>query len=73
MISVYAIKSVVAEYIYVGMTNNLKRRLHEHNAGQNQSTKAYRPFSIIFVEEFENRGAARRKEKYLKSGIGNEY
>jgi putative endonuclease len=52
MISVYAIKSIVAEYIYVGMTSNLQRRLHEHNSGQNQSTKSYKPFPIIFVEEF---------------------
>lgn len=73
MISVYAIKSVERNYIYVGMTNNLKRRLTEHNTGKNRSTKAYVPFNLIFQAEFENRVLAREKEKYLKSGVGKEF
>jgi putative endonuclease len=51
MIIVYAISSQVKNYIYVGMTNDLTRRLQEHNSGQNQSTKAYKPFELIYKEE----------------------
>jgi putative endonuclease len=41
--TVYAIKSNNRNYIYVGMTNNLERRLKEHNQHENKSTKAYAP------------------------------
>ena len=73
MYYVYAIKSLSFGYIYVGMTKDIERRLHKHNSGQNKSTKAYKPFYLIFTEEAESREAARRKEKYLQSGVGKEY
>ncbi len=68
----YAIKSKLHNYIYVGITNNIQRRLHQHNKGYNHSTKAYRPFEIIYFEELPDRAAARQREKYLKSGVGKE-
>jgi len=40
---VYAIKSLVKSYIYVGLTSSIEKRLNQHNKGQNRSTKAYRP------------------------------
>jgi len=73
MIYVYAIRSTNRKCIYVGMTNNLERRLLEHNKGENKSTKAYKPFELIYSEHFINRIEARIKEKYLKSGIGKEF
>ena len=73
MFFVYAINSTVRNYIYVGMTNNVDRRLAEHNNGENKSTKAYKPFILIYKETFTTRIEAREKEKYLKSGIGKEY
>jgi putative endonuclease len=73
MFFIYAIKSKVRNYIYVGMTNNVERRLIEHNNGENRSTKAYKPFVLIYTEAFPTRIEAREKEKYLKSGIGKEY
>jgi len=51
MFYVYAIQSLKINYLYVGMTNNIERRLHEHNNGENKSTKAYIPFKLIFKEE----------------------
>lgn len=69
----YAIESKIRNYIYVGLTNDIERRLAEHNNGENRSTKAYRPFSLIFEEAFETRIEARSKEKYLKTGIGKEF
>ncbi len=71
--TVYAIKSNNRNYIYVGMTNNLERRLKEHNQHENKSTKAYAPFTLIYFEVFDSRSAARVKEKYLKSGIGKAF
>ena len=73
MIVVYAIRSLSRNYTYVGMTNDFKRRIEEHNNGENRSTKAYRPFALIYSEEFPDRISARIKEKYLKSGVGKEF
>jgi putative endonuclease len=73
MITVYAIKSLTRNYVYVGMTNDLERRLQEHNNGENKSTKAYKPFVLIYSEIFPGRVLARAKEKFLKSGVGKEF
>ena len=72
MFYVYAIKSLSRNYIYVGLTNNLERRILQHNNGENRTTKSYTPFVLIHLEKFETRIEARTKEKYLKSGIGKE-
>lgn len=72
MIIVYAIKSHIKNYIYVGMTNNIERRIWEHNAGMQQSTKAYKPYSLIYTEICEDRTQARIREKYWKSGSWKE-
>jgi len=71
--TVYAIKSNNRNYIYVGMSNNLERRLDEHNQRQNKSTKAYAPFTLLYSESFDSRSDARVKEKYLKSGVGKAF
>jgi putative endonuclease len=73
MFYVYAISSNSRKYIYVGITNNLGRRIDEHNKGYNKTTRAYRPFKLILAEEFATRTAAREREKYLKGGFGKEF
>ena len=73
MFYVYAIKSTERTYIYVGLTDNLERRLSEHNSGKNKTTRPYRPFVLIHSEMFETRIEARQREKYLKSGIGKDF
>lgn len=73
MFFVYAIKSSIKNYIYVGITNNLDRRFAEHNSGKNKTTKPYRPFVLIYSEKFITRLEARQKEKVLKSGFGKEF
>ena len=73
MFEVYVIQSQLRNYIYVGLTNNLRRRLEEHNQGSNKTTKPYKPFILLYAEKFKTRSEARIKEKYLKSGIGKEW
>lgn len=73
MYFVYAIKSIIKTYIYVGLTNDLNRRVNQHNYGLNKTTKPYKPFELILCETYETRLQARKREKYLKSGIGKEY
>jgi putative endonuclease len=69
---VYVLKSVENWRFYVGMTENVQRRLQEHNSGKTKSTKGYKPWVLVFTEEFDSRELAREREKYLKSGIGKE-
>jgi putative endonuclease len=70
---VYAISSHCRNYIYVGFTYNLERRFKEHQSGRNKTTKPYRPFNLILVEQYPSRQEARNREKYLKSGKGKEF
>jgi len=70
---VYAIQSTSRNYVYVGMTDNLDRRFSQHNSGVNPTTKPYRPFVLFWFEGFPTRVEARRREKYMKSGIGKEF
>jgi putative endonuclease len=72
MYHVYALQSISRNYIYVGMTDNLERRIAEHQSGRSKTTAPYRPFTLIFTEEQPDRKSARLREKYFKSGIGKE-
>jgi putative endonuclease len=69
---VYAIKSQLDERIYVGFTENIQKRLKEHNAGKTKSTKGYRPWVLIFTKECQTRLEARKLEKYYKGGSRKE-
>ncbi|KAB2922285.1 MAG: GIY-YIG nuclease family protein [Bacteroidetes bacterium] len=73
MFWVYVLKSDAHYRFYVGLTEDVARRLAEHNSGRTKSTKAYRPWSIVFSESFITRTEARKREKKLKSGSGKEY
>ena len=70
---VYALRSQSRKYIYVGLTNNFQRRFKQHNNGYEKTTRPYRPFKLILLENFEDRKTARKREKYLKSGCGKEF
>ncbi len=73
MYYVYAIESLNRKYIYIGITNDIDKRVKQHNTGKNKTTKPYLPFQILFTEEYKTRIDARKREKYLKSGCGKEY
>lgn len=70
---VYILKSLKDGNLYTGITNNLDRRLYEHNLAYKNSTKSRVPFKMIYSEECLNRIEARKREKYFKSGSGREY
>ena len=75
MYFVYVLKSEKDNKFYSGITNNLERRLVEHNKRKSStsSTKNRGPFVVIYFEKVENRKIAREREKYLKSGSGREF
>jgi len=67
---VYILRSLIRDFIYVGSTNNLERRLVEHNSGLVQSTKAYRPLEIAAYIAVGTDRKARELERYFKTGSG---
>ncbi|MCU0357011.1 MAG: GIY-YIG nuclease family protein [Cyclobacteriaceae bacterium] len=67
---VYVLSSLNNKFIYVGSTNDLNRRLKQHNDGEVQSTKAYAPYKIITYIAVEAEQQARKLEHYFKTGSG---
>ncbi len=70
MFYIYILKSLKDNRTYVGYTNDLERRLSEHNSGKNIATKNRRPLELIFSEQFETSAEAKKRELYWKSGGG---
>ncbi len=73
MVYVYVLKSVKDGRWYTGSTKNLRRRIREHNEGKVFSTKLRRPFVLVYYEACLSENDARRREKYLKTGMGKRY
>jgi len=66
MFYVYIIKSRKTGEIYIGLTNNLKRRIEEHNQGNSISTKSNAPWELIYFEGYKSEKDAILREKGLK-------
>ncbi len=73
MIKVYAIYSEDCDRIYVGLTNNLERRISEHKRGHTKSTKRFKKIRLIYAKVFEDYKSARQEEKRLKAGQGRRF
>lgn len=66
MYYLYILKSQKDDGLYVGSTNDLRRRLSEHNSGKAQATMSRRPFELRYYEAYANEDDARRRETSLK-------
>ena len=66
MCYVYILKSKKDNKLYIGSTNNLDRRLEEHNSGKVFSTKSRFPFELFYYEAYKSEKDARYREKNLK-------
>ncbi|MEK7497268.1 MAG: GIY-YIG nuclease family protein [Patescibacteria group bacterium] len=69
----YVLRSQKDGELYIGFTNNLKRRLVEHKKGLNFSTKYRLPFELIYFEGCLNMLDAKRRERYLKTTQGRRF
>ena len=69
----YVVQSLKDKQWYTGCTNNLRKRLKEHNEGRVSATKNRKPFRLIYCEICLNKEDAYRREKYLKTGMGKRY
>ncbi|MBU0612977.1 GIY-YIG nuclease family protein [Patescibacteria group bacterium] len=66
MYYVYLLKSKKDSKHYIGYTNNLTKRLKEHNDGKVISTKSRRPLAVIYYEAYTSKVDALKREKNLK-------
>ena len=68
MYFVYIIETDDGTY-YTGMTNNLARRMTEHESGSPRSSaylRAHKPVYVVYISECKTRGDAIRLENRLK-------
>jgi putative endonuclease len=70
MFTVYILLSEKDNKRYIGFTDNLYRRIAEHNAGKVKSTRFRRPLKLIYSETYPNKSDAMRREKEIKSKKG---
>jgi predicted GIY-YIG superfamily endonuclease len=73
MVIVYVLKSLRSGILYVGISENLQRRLIEHNAGKAKFTSGHIPWKLIYSENQFDFVTARKREKYLKTAAGKKW
>ncbi len=66
MFYVYVLKSRKDDNLYIGSTNDLKRRILENNEGKVFSTKLRKPLILIYYEAYRAETDARTREQQLK-------
>lgn len=59
--------------MYVGSTDDLRRRLASHQSGQVRSTKAHLPAALKSYIAVPTETNARELERYFKSGSGKAF
>lgn len=74
MFFVYVLYSSSFDKIYVGFTSDLENRFKSHNELSKKGwTIRFRPWEIVYTEEFQEKQDAMRREKQLKSAAGRDF
>jgi len=73
MVQVYVLWSNKLQKRYVGFSSDLVKRLSEHNSGKSPFTKRGISWKLIYNEEYLTETEARKREKFLKSGVGRKF
>ncbi len=68
----YVLRSEKYKWFYVGLTQDVHRRLKQHNSKQVTSTKSKAPLQLIYYEKFKSRIEARDREKFYKVRYNKE-
>ena len=67
---VYILQSEKTSKRYIGFTQDIEKRVHQHNLGINRATKNRGPWRLIYTEEYREKSEALRREKALKGMKG---
>ena len=73
MFYVYVLRSIQDNQLYTGFTHDLRSRLEKHKSKKVISTRHRGDLQLIYFESCLNEMDAKRREKYLKSGIGKRF
>ena len=73
MFFLYIIQSILDGSFYVGVTDDPPWRLFRHNDGWSRSTKAKRPWKIVYLEAFSTKTETLRREREIKAKKSRRY
>jgi putative endonuclease len=73
MFFVYVLYSERLNKRYVGSSKDIVYRLNEHNKGKSKFTKTGIPWKLIYNESYPTLSEARKREVFLKSGVGRKF
>ncbi|MBZ5676443.1 MAG: GIY-YIG nuclease family protein [Acidobacteriia bacterium] len=68
----YLLRSIPTGKHYIGISADVEKRLLEHNTKSGRWTSAFKPWEVVGTEEYPDRSAAARRERFLKSRPGIE-
>lgn len=69
---VYVLESQKDGNLYIGVTDNIDRRVQQHNLGKSKSTRPRRPFKLIYFEIFDDKQLAYKQEwRFKNTSEGN--
>ena len=66
MFYTYLLGSQKDKELYIGSTNNLRKRMAEHNSGKVPSTQSRIPMMLLYYESYKTEQEARDREAALK-------
>ena len=69
----YVLRSKGNGILYCGQTEDLEKRVLEHNLGKNKYTRNKRPWELVYFEACMTRSLAIKRERFFKTGKGREY
>jgi len=69
----YVLKSRKDSKLYIGFTQDIEKRVEEHNKGLVESTRSRVPFDLLYYEACQSKEKALHREKYFKSGFGRRF
>jgi putative endonuclease len=70
---VYILYSERIDRYYVGRTENIEKRIEDHNAGRSTYTRRGRPWRLVYQEEFERKAEAIDREIEIKKRKSRRY
>ncbi|HAF29172.1 MAG TPA: excinuclease ABC subunit C [Bacteroidales bacterium] len=73
MYFIYILYSQKRDRYYVGYTSDVNSRIVKHNSGATTSTKSGIPWSLVYIEEYQEKSEAIRREKAIKKKKSRKY
>ena len=67
MNGVYVLQSIKNKRYYIGSTDNIERRMKQHNSGYVSSTKNIMPLKLVLFQKCDTLADARKLERKIKN------